>query len=88
MAINQTMPETTKVAYARRHSFRPDSAANVIEEFRMYEPVAAISREVILGVIDNNVLGLLQPHRPLNAVNSATPVGIRLSVARANKKTL
>src|SRR5262245_61778187 len=72
LTINPTMPDTTKVAYARQPSFRPDSAANVIEEFRMYDPVAATSHEIILAAINNNVSGLLQAHRSLNAVNSAT----------------
>jgi len=51
LTINPTMPDTTKVAYARQLSFRPDSAANVIEEFRMYDPVAATSHEIILAAI-------------------------------------
>jgi hypothetical protein len=60
----------------------------VIEEFRMYGPAAGTTHEVTLATINNNISGLLHPHRQLKAVKSAIAAGIRFSAARCHKKTL
>ncbi len=66
---------------------RPDSAAKVIDEFKMYEPVTATIHDIMLAAISETVVGSAQRQEAETESNSASAAADRASAARARRKT-
>src|SRR5580704_9301357 len=87
LAIQPTMPEATKAKYARHRSLRPDSAAKVMVEFMIYEPLAATTQAMAFAAIKETAAPLPHSHKPETEANSAMAAAEPSSKARAIRKT-